>query len=159
MVKVGCGDNLAVAYRLLRRDDAYWRPSNQMSIQNTDLGRQLESDALGARLWRLKPGQASTKHRHSRQEELYFLLEGSGRVRIDAEEPLTLAPMDALLVEPGSVRQLFNDTGADQLWLVVGAPPEPANTLEMDEEQLRELYPDGPKALPPELGDKDGAGA
>jgi len=72
-------------------------------------------------------------------------------VRIDDDEPLTLEPLDSLLVEPGSVRQLFNDGGADQLWLVVGAPPEPANTLEMSEEQLRELYPDGPKALPPEL--------
>ena len=49
------------------------------------------------------------------------------------------------------MRQPFNDTGADQLWLVVGAPPEGANTLEMSEEQLKTLYPDGSKALPPEL--------
>lgn len=140
-----------MAYRLLRSADAFWRQSNQMSTLNTDLAKQLEANALGARLWRLAPGQASTKHRHSKQEELYILLEGSGRVRIDAEEPLTLEPMDSLLVEPASVRQLFNDTTTDQLWLVVGAPPEAANTLEMSEEQLRELYPDGPKALPPEL--------
>jgi hypothetical protein len=62
-----------------------------------------------------------------------------------------MEPLDTLLVEPSSVRQLFNDTEADQLWLVVGAPPEAVNTLEMTEEQLRKLYPDGPKALPPEL--------
>jgi quercetin dioxygenase-like cupin family protein len=140
-----------MAYRLLRSADAFWRPSNQMRVENTDLGKQLEAKSLGARLWRLTPGQASTKHRHRDQEELYLLLEGSGRVRIDAEEPLTLKPMDTLLVEPGSVRQLFNDTDADQLWLVAGAPPEAANTLEMSAEQLRALYPDGPKALPPEL--------
>jgi quercetin dioxygenase-like cupin family protein len=141
-----------MAYRLLRSGDAFWRPSNQMRVENTDLGRQLEASALGARLWRLAPGQASTKHRHVQTEELYVLLEGSGRVRIDAEEPLTLAPTDSLLVEPGSVRQLFNDTDADQLWLIVGAPPEAANTLEMSEEQLGAMYPDGPRALPPELG-------
>ena len=35
--------------------------------------------------------------------------------------------------------------------LVVGAPPELANTLEMTAEQLAHMYPDGPKALPPEL--------
>ena len=34
---------------------------------------------------------------------------------------------------------------------VAGAPPEGANTLEMTSEQLAALYPDGPKALPPEL--------
>jgi quercetin dioxygenase-like cupin family protein len=140
-----------VAYRLLRSADAFWRPSNQMRTENTDLAKQLESKTMGARLWRLAPGQASTKHRHAQQEELYLLLEGSGRVRIDDGEPLTLAPLDTLLVEPGSVRQLFNDTEADQLWLVVGAPPEAANTLEMSEEQLRWMYPDGPQALPPEL--------
>jgi quercetin dioxygenase-like cupin family protein len=141
-----------MAYRLLRSADAFWRPSNQMRVENTDLAKQLEASTLGARMWRLQPGQASTKHRHRQEEELYVLLEGSGRVRIDDGEPLTLEPLDTLLVEPGSVRQLFNDTEADQLWLVVGAPPELANTLEMSEEQLRWMYPDGPKALPPELG-------
>lgn len=141
-----------MAYRLLRRADAFWRPSNQMGVQNTDLGKQLGARELGSRLWRLAPGQASTKHRHFEQEELYVLLEGTGRVRIDDEEPLTLAPLDSLLVEPASVRQLFNDTDLDQLWLVVGAPAEAVtSTLEMSEEQLQGMYPDGPKALPPEL--------
>jgi uncharacterized cupin superfamily protein len=138
-------------YRLLRSADAFWRPSNQMKVENTDLGKQLEASKLGARMWRLAPGQASTRHRHFEQEELYVLLEGEGRVRVD-EQLLTLAPLDTLLVSPGSSRQLFNDTGADQLWLVVGAPPELANTLEMSAEQLAHLYPDGPRALPPELG-------
>jgi hypothetical protein len=78
------------------------------------------------------------------------LLEGSGRVRV-GEETLTLAPLSALLVEPRTVRQLFNDTAGDVLWLVVGAPAEAANTLEMTPERLADLYPDGPRALPPEL--------
>lgn len=140
-----------MAYRLLRAADAFWRPSNQMKVENTDLGKQLGAEHLGARLWRLAPGQASTKHRHISQEELYVLLEGSGRIRVD-EELLTLAPLDTVLVGPDSVRQVFNDTEAEALWLVVGAPPEAANTLEMTEELLRSIYPDGPKALPPELG-------
>lgn len=123
-----------------------------MKTLNTDLGKQLEAAELGARMWRLEPGQASTWHRHFKQEELYVLLEGTGRVRV-GEEVLTLAPHDSLLVEPDTVRQLFNDTEADQLWLVVGAPAEGiTSTLEMSEEQLRHMYPDGPKALPPELG-------
>lgn len=142
-----------MTYRVLKAADAFWRQSNQMMTWNTDLGKQLEVSALGARMWRLEPGQASTKHRHFTQEELYVLLEGTGRVRI-GEEVLTLEPFDALLVEPDTVRQLFNDTDADQLWLVVGSPQEDiTSTLEMSEEQLRFMYPDGPKALPPELQD------
>ena len=142
-----------MAYRLLKATEAFWRPSNQMSVQNTDLAKQLEATKLGARLWRLAPGQASTRHRHAAEEELYVLLEGEGRIRVD-DELLTLLPLDSLLVEPRSLRQVFNDTESEALWLVVGAPKEAANTLEMSEEQLREMYPDGPKALPPELEER-----
>jgi uncharacterized cupin superfamily protein len=139
-----------MGYRVLTAEDAFWRRSNQMGVLNTDLAKQLEATTLGARLWRLEPGQASTRHRHARQEELYLLLEGVGRLRIE-DDLLTLPPMTALVVEPRTVRQLFNDTGEEALWLVVGAPPEAANTLEMTPEQLADQYPDGPKALPPEL--------
>ena len=139
-------------YRVLSAADAFWRPSNQMGVLNTDLAKQLGATELGARLWRLRPGQASTRHRHRREAELYVLLEGTGRLRV-GDELLTLAPLSALLVEPRTLRQLFNDTDADALWLVVGAPREKANTLEMSEEELVWRYPDGPKALPPELAD------
>jgi uncharacterized cupin superfamily protein len=139
-----------MSYRVLAADDAFWRPSNQMAVLNTDLAKQLHASTLGARLWRLRPGQASTRHRHRRTNELYMLLEGTGRIRIDGELH-TLEPLSSVLIEPTDIRQLFNDTDADQLWLVVGAPPEPANTLEMTPEDLEWLYPDGPKALPAEL--------
>jgi uncharacterized cupin superfamily protein len=140
-----------MGFRRLDATSALWRRSNQMGVLNTDLAKQLEASSLGARLWRLEPGQASTKHRHQLQEELYVLLEGTGQIRID-DEALTLDRLDALIVEPRSVRQIFNDTSKDALWLVVGAPAELANTLEMSADQLRDAYPDGPKALPPELG-------
>ncbi|MBA2522084.1 MAG: cupin domain-containing protein [Solirubrobacterales bacterium] len=139
-----------MAFRRLDGGEAFWRRSNQMGVLNTDLAKQLEAKTLGARLWRLEPAQASTRHRHRDQDELYLLLEGAGRIRVD-DDLLTLAPRDALLVEAGSLRQLFNDTAEDALWLVVGAPPEQANTLAMTDEDRRELYPDGMQALPPEL--------
>jgi uncharacterized cupin superfamily protein len=139
-----------MGYRALRAADAFWRPSNQMQVLNTDLAKQLGAETLGARLWRLRPGQASTRHRHERETELYVVLEGTGRIRVDGDL-LTLEPLSALLVEPRTIRQVFNDTDADALWLVVGTPVEVANTLEMSEEKLADMYPDGPKALPPEL--------
>ena len=122
-----------------------------MKVENTDLGKQLATTQLAARLWRLHPGQASTKHRHVTQEELYVVLEGTGRLRVGPDS-LTLDRLSTVAVDADTVRQLFNDTDVDQLWLVVGAPAELANTLEMDAEQLALIYPDGPKAMPPELG-------
>lgn len=141
-----------MAYRVLNARDAFWRPSNQMGVENTDLAKQLEARTLAARFWRLHPGQASTKHRHLETHELYVVIEGTGRMRVD-DELLTLEPLSAVLVEPEHVRQVFNDTDADALWLIASAPREEvSSTLEMSEEQLTFMYPDGPKALPPEMG-------
>lgn len=140
-----------MSHRVLAAADAFWRPSNQMGVANTDLAKQVGATTLAARLWRLTPGQASTRHRHPEQAELYVVLEGTGRMRV-GDELLTLEPLSAVHVDADTVRQVFNDTEADALWLVVGAPLEAvSSTLEMTEEQLRFMYPDGPKALPPEL--------
>jgi uncharacterized cupin superfamily protein len=139
-----------LSHTVLPAGDAFWRPSNQLKVQNTDLAKQLGAETLGARLWRLEPGQWSTRHRHRTQTELYVVLEGTGRIRVE-DDLLTLEPLSSLLVEPTAVRQIFNDTDADALWLVVGTPVEAANTLEMTEETLAWMYPSGPKAPPPEL--------
>lgn len=140
-----------MSYSLLHAADAFWRPSNQMGVLNTDVAKQLGvTELLGARLWRLAPGQASTRHRHITQTEVYVLLDGTGRIRVD-DELLTLQPLSALAVEPATVRQVFNDTPADALWLVFGAPPEGVTPATMTPELIAEMYPDGPQAMPPEL--------
>jgi quercetin dioxygenase-like cupin family protein len=122
-----------------------------MKVENTNLAKQLGATRLGFRLWRLRPGQANTRHRHLDEHEIYLVLEGTGRMRVD-EESLTLERLSAVLVEPDTMRQVFNDTDRDALWLVAGAPPEGDRILAMGEEELTAIYPDGPKVLPPELG-------
>ena len=143
-------------YRVLHAREAFWRPSNQMRVQNTDLGAQLGLDWLGARLWRLEPGETSTRHRHIDQTELYLLLEGTGRIRI-GDDLVTLEPLSAVVVGPTTVRQVFNDTDRVALWFVVGAPRELVNTVDLTPEVLALVYPDGPGALPPELAHPPGA--
>jgi uncharacterized cupin superfamily protein len=139
-----------VSYTVLPANEAFWRPSNQMGVLNTDLAKQLGAENLGARFWRLRPGQASTKHRHRVTVELYVVLDGTGRIRVD-DDLLELPRLSSLLVQPDSLRQVFNDTDQDALWLVFGTPNEAANTLELSEEDIAYMYPDGMKALPPEL--------
>ena len=72
-----------------------------------------------------------------------MLLEGTGRIRV-GEDVLTLGSTAA--VDPETVRQVFNDTDRDQLWLIVGAPRE-----EPTADDAAWVYPDGREALPPEL--------
>ena len=148
-----------MAFRVLNPADYDWRVTNRLGVVNVDLARQLGSHDLALRVWRLSPGQAIPRHRHQFQTELYLLLSGSGCLRVDGTL-LRLEPMSAVLVEPASLRQVFNDTDAESLWLIAGAPLEsfPINA-EGYETELGHLYPDGVEALPPELNDSPGAAA
>ena len=109
------------------------------------------SENLSARLWRLPAKSANTLHKHVRMEEFYFVLEGTGRVRV-GEETLTVPKYGGVLVGPDQLRQVFNDTDAEALWLIVGAPEEleflQGSKSQMD---LSLIYPVDPKQLPPEL--------
>jgi mannose-6-phosphate isomerase-like protein (cupin superfamily) len=138
-------------YHLVAPGDLAWRPSNLMRIPNADFLDRTGSQLLGARLWRLPPGSANTLHRHVRAEEFYFVVEGTGRMRVGAET-LTVPTHGGVLVGPPVLRQVFNDTKTDVLWLIVGAPEAELSKEEMANRQL--YYPVEPTQLPPEL---DGA--
>ena len=122
-----------------------------MQIPNADYLERTGSENLSARLWRLPPGSANTLHKHVRQEEFYFVLEGVGRMRV-GDETLTVPKHGGVLVGPDQLRQVFNDTDAETLWLIVGAPEEleflPGAKTPPD---LSLIYPEDPKQLPPEL--------
>ena len=135
-------------YRLITPGDLTWRPSNLMSIPNADYLERTGSEILGARLWRLPPKSANTLHRHVRAEEFYFVLEGVGRIRV-GEETLTVPRLGGVLVGPAILRQIFNDSDTEVLWLVVGAPEKELEPHETGDMSL--FYPVDPKGLPPEL--------
>ena len=138
-------------YHLIKPDDLHWRPSNLMKIPNADYLERTGSENLGARLWRLPPKSANTLHKHVRQEEFYFVLEGTGRIRI-GDETLTVPRYGGVLVGPDQLRQVFNDTDTEVLWLIVGAPEEleflPTAKTKPD---MTQIYPVDPKQLPKEM--------
>ena len=138
-------------YFLITPDDLHWRPSNLMKIPNADYLERTGSENLGARLWRLPPKSANTLHKHIRAEEFYFVLEGVGRIRVGGET-LTVPKDGVVLVGPGQLRQVFNDTDSEVLWLIVGAPEEteflPGAQTKAD---MSLIYPVDPKQLPEEL--------
>ena len=142
-------------YHLIKPEDLSWRPSNLMKIPNADYLERTGSENLGARLWRLPPRSANTLHKHIRAEEFYFVLEGTGRMRI-AADTITVPKYGGVLVGPDELRQVFNDTDAEVLWLIIGAPEE----LELlkgskSSIDLSLIYPVDPKQLPEELAGVD----
>jgi len=135
-------------FYLIRPEDLTWRPSNLMKIPNADFLDRTKSEQMGARLWRLPPNSANTLHKHHRAEEFYFVLEGEGRIRI-GDQTLTVPKHGAVHVGPEQLRQVFNDTPNDVLWLIIGAPEtefEPGET-----KAPNFCYPVDPKQLPKEL--------
>ena len=139
--------NAIPGYRLITPDDLAWRPSNLMRIPNADYLERTGSELLGARLWRLPPKSANTLHKHVIAEEFYFVLEGVGRIRI-GQETLTVPRHGGVLVGPALLRQIFNDTDSETLWLIVGAPDKEFPDGKID---LKQHYPVEPTQLPPEL--------
>jgi mannose-6-phosphate isomerase-like protein (cupin superfamily) len=138
-------------YHLITPDDLHWRPSNLMKIPNADYLERTGSEKMGARLWRLPSKSANTLHKHIRAEEFYFVVKGTGRMRV-ADETLTVPEYGGVLVGPECLRKVFNDTDEEVLWLIIGAPEEmeflKGSLSDMD---LSLIYPTDPRTLPKEL--------
>ena len=65
----------------------------------------------------VKPGQREAfAHRHGEAEEIYVVLAGSGRVKLD-EELVDLTPLDAVRVSPGVARSF--EAGGDGLQVLI----------------------------------------
>jgi mannose-6-phosphate isomerase-like protein (cupin superfamily) len=120
-----------------------------MQIPNGDYLERTNSEMLGARLWRFPPRSANTLHKHVRAEEFYFVLEGVGRMRV-GEQTLTVPKHGGVMVGPGELRQVFNDTDHEVLWLIVSAPEE-MDLLRVPKPDMSQFYPVDPKQLPREL--------
>jgi mannose-6-phosphate isomerase-like protein (cupin superfamily) len=135
-------------YFSIKPEDLEWRPSNLMKIPNADFLERTGSEILGARLWRLPPKSANTLHKHPKAEEFYFVIEGTGRMRV-GDETLTVPQHGAVLVGPKLLRQVFNDTDEEVLWLIAGAPEKELEDGEPHD--MKVYYPVDPKQLPQEL--------
>jgi mannose-6-phosphate isomerase-like protein (cupin superfamily) len=90
----------------------------------------LESEESAISFLRLAPGyRLPFGHRHERQEEIYVVVGGSARLKLD-DEVLELAPWDAVRIDNGTVRNLEAGSEGAEL-LLLGAPNTGANDAEM----------------------------
>jgi quinol monooxygenase YgiN/mannose-6-phosphate isomerase-like protein (cupin superfamily) len=80
----------------------------------------LDAERTGVSHQRLRPGKRQMfAHRHHRAEEVYVVVAGSGRVRIE-DEIVELGPLDAIRIGPEQTRAL--EAGPDGLeFLAFGA--------------------------------------
>jgi uncharacterized cupin superfamily protein len=79
-------------------------------------GAELGCETIGLALEGVKPGRRQAfGHRHDEDEEVYVILSGGGRMKLD-DEVIEVVPMDAIRVPPGVTRSF--EAGDDGLELL-----------------------------------------
>jgi mannose-6-phosphate isomerase-like protein (cupin superfamily) len=83
----------------------------------------LDAQNTGVALYTLKPGKRQPfGHRHDKAEEVYVVIAGSGRIKLD-DEVVDIAEHDAVRVAPGVMRSF--EAGSDGMeMLAFGAHHE-----------------------------------
>jgi uncharacterized cupin superfamily protein len=77
-----------------------------------------------ANVWRMPPDSRGRRHAERVQEELFVALEGRPTLMLgDPPERVELPRGSIAVVQPGTAVQLRNESDADALVLIVGAPP------------------------------------
>ena len=95
----------------------------------------LGTEQTGLNYLIVKPGQREAfAHRHQTAEEVYVVLGGSGRVKLD-DELVALTALDAVRVGPGTARSF--EAGADGLEVLIFGPH-----VEGDGEMVKDFWGD-----------------
>ncbi len=90
--------------------------SQEARFPRADLG----AEQTGMNYLVVKPGQREAfAHRHQTAEEIYVVLSGAGRVKLD-DELVELEPLDAVRVSPGTARSF--EAGDDGLAVLIFGP-------------------------------------
>jgi quercetin dioxygenase-like cupin family protein len=91
----------------------------------------LDAEQTGATLFRLRPGKRSPfTHRHARAEEIYVILRGRGRLKLD-DQLTEVRPLDAIRVAPQVARAF--EAGPDGLEFLAFGPHHDADGQPVDD--------------------------
>ena len=70
---------------------------------------------------RLAPGMTTDEHFHPKSEEIYYILEGRGRMKVEDEER-EVGPGDGIAILPGKRHKILNIGEADLVFLCCCSP-------------------------------------
>jgi mannose-6-phosphate isomerase-like protein (cupin superfamily) len=105
--------NLASAEPFLTKDGSEIR--ELLAHRNSSIVKQSLAEA------RVPGGVTTIAHYHIKTEEIYYLLEGEGEMRIESEWRY-VKPGDAIAIPPGKVHQIKNPGPSELRFLCCCAP-------------------------------------
>lgn len=112
--------------------------------EKRQLGDHFGLKNFGVNLTRLPPGaQSALHHRHTRQDEFIYVLEGTPTLYTDSGETILGPGECAGFPAQGEAHHLVNNSGSDVLYLEVGDRlPDDAGVYPQDDLRA-EMGPDG----------------
>jgi uncharacterized cupin superfamily protein len=94
----------------------------------------IESEHIGVSHFRYAPGRRSNRgHSHTEQEEVYVVLSGSGRVKLD-DELADVRPWDVVRVAPGTFRGFAAGPEGLELLAIGSDRPEGGDGVQSDDD-------------------------
>ena len=123
--------------------------------QSPDLEARFAADPLGLErsglsYQRMAPGFRMFSHRHREQEEVYVVLSGGGRIKLD-DDVVELRPLDVVRMAPETGRAV--EAGPDGLELLAfGAPRSAGESVVKDVERLPDPWGDDQAVRSPKPG-------
>ena len=97
-------------------EDMYARYGMEEHGESRYLREDVGAESIGLSLYKLKPGRRTGfAHRHEQVEEMYVVLSGAGRMKVD-DDILELRERDVVRVAPHSIREF--EAGPDGIELL-----------------------------------------
>jgi mannose-6-phosphate isomerase-like protein (cupin superfamily) len=118
-----------VPFRALTPDDYEWitRPheAGEPARHVAELSEAAGFAHTRGNVWRYEPGAKGRRHRHSQQEEVFVVLEGTLTIYLgDPPERIDVPRGGVVRVSPGTALQSANHADEDLLVYAYGYPPE-----------------------------------
>ena len=114
-----------MGYTIFRADEREFQAAQRGDQRRSLAPLSGALHTMRANIWRLPPGVRGGRHIEHAQEEMFVVLEGTATLLLgDPPERVELPCGSIAVVEIETGRQLRNESEAEAVVLVIGAPPE-----------------------------------
>lgn len=127
-----------MGYHVVHADDQAYedRPNveGEAARRAADITNAAQLQQSRARVWRYPPHTRGRRHADHAQEEVFVVVSGTLTMLLgDPPERFDLPPTSVVAVEPMTPLQARNETDAELVLFVYGAPPEQAGADFLDD--------------------------
>ena len=114
-----------MGYTIFRPGEREYQPAQHGDRRRSRASLSEALQATRANIWRLPPGARGSHHIEHVQEEMFVVLEGAATLLLGEPPQRVELPCGTVaVVETGTAQQLRNESDAEVVVLIVGAPPE-----------------------------------